>query len=280
MTSCSNKPSDFTDIPKQVVYSLIVDKNPYTEQIFIKDLVTGKITQLTNSGSNGSPSWSSDGSKILFASFTKENLGDIYIMDKDGSNKKPVVNSPANEREADLSPDENEVVFISDKDGNDEIYKINLNTKKVTRLSNSVLDEAFPKWSPSGNSIVFVSIVDGGRTQVYTMNANGENLKELTKFTLESFDRDPIWCPDESCVIFTRWTSDKLIRLELSTGESSFLLDGTDFSSKKQGFPNLSPVSGFVTFYIFDNDESYAINMETKEVIPLGIGAVNLMLYP
>ena len=197
-----------------------------------------------------------------------------------GDNKISIVNSTANEREADLSPSGNEVVFISDKDGNDELYKINLTTKKVTRLSNTTLDEAFPKWSPSGSSIVFVSIVDGGRTQLYTMDADGENLKELTKFTLEGFDRDPIWCPDESCIIFTRWTLGKLIRLDLITGEFSFLLDGTDFSNKKQGFPNLSPLGGFITFFILEDDESYAIDIKTNEIMPLGVNATNLMLYP
>lgn len=264
----------------ELVYSLVIDQETSSEDIFIKDLATGNNKQLTNSGNNQYPTWSPDGSKILFVSFTQENLYDIYIMDKDGNNKTAIMNTTANEREADYSPNGNEVVFISDKDGNDEIYKINLQTKNVTRLSNSALDEAFPKWSPSGDSIVFVSIVDGGRTQVYTMDAKGDNLKELTKFTLEGFDRDPVWCPDESCIIFTRWTSGKLIRLELSTGELSVLLDGTDFNSKKQGFPNLSPTSDLITFYVFDNDESYAINMETKEVIPLGIRAVNFMLYP
>jgi Tol biopolymer transport system component len=282
ITSCaSSETSVFSGSSGYVVYSSVVDQETTSEEIFIKDLATGSNKQLTISGNNQYPSWSPDGSKILFVSFTKENLYDIYIMGKDGNNKTPIISTSANEREADFSPSGNEVVFVSDKDGNDEIYKINLQTKNVARLSNSVFYEAFPKWSPSGNSIVFVSFVDGGRTQVYTMDTSGANIKKLTDFTLEGFDRDPVWCPDESCVIFTRLSNpDKLMRFDFNTGELTNFLDGDKFDGKDQGFPARSPVSGYITFYMLDSRESYAMDLISREIYPLGVKAASFMLYP
>ena len=278
ITSCV---STQTSVVKYVVYSSFIDKEARSEDIFVKDLSTGSIKQLTHSGNNQYPSWSPDGSKIIFASFTKENLYDINIMDKDGSNQTPLINTSANERQADISPNGTEIVFISNKDGNDEIYKIDLETKNITRLTNSALDEAFPKWSPDGNSIVFVKSIDGGRTQIYTMDASGRNIKELTKFTPEGFDRDPVFCPDETCIIFMRLSNpDKLMRLDLTSGKLTHLISDDRFDSKNQGFPVRSPVSGYITFFILDSGESYSMNMNSKEIHPLGVNSVSLMVYP
>jgi Tol biopolymer transport system component len=278
ITSCV---STQTPIFNYVVYSSFADKEARSEDIFVKDLSTGSIQQLTHSGNNQYPSWSPDGSKIIFSSFTKENLYDINIIDKDGSNITPLINTSANERQADFSPNGKEIVFISNKDGNDEIYKMDLESKNITRLTNSALDEAFPKWSPDGNSIVFVKSIDGGRTQIYTIDASGSNIKELTKFTPEGFDRDPIFCPDKTCIIFTRLSKpDKLLLLDLTSGELTHLISDKRFDSKNQGFPARSPVSGYITFFILDSGESYSMNMKSKEIYPLGVNSVSLMVYP
>ena len=48
---------------------------------------TGAAPLTSNPGAiNSDPAWSSDGSKILFAS-TRDGNAEIYVMDRDGSNE-------------------------------------------------------------------------------------------------------------------------------------------------------------------------------------------------
>jgi len=170
-----------SSISGEVVYSDI-DPNTDTEQIFLKNLDTGYVAQLTKSGYNSDPVWSPDGSKIMYTSWINNNdihaipMVNIYVMNKDGSNKKTLLDNSVNGAEADWSPNKHEVVFVSNKDGNDEIYKINLDTQKVDRLTfTPTYAEAFPHWSPDGSNISFASSNDGGPMHIFVMDSNGKN---------------------------------------------------------------------------------------------------------
>lgn len=205
-------------------------------------------------------------------------------MNKDGSNKRSVLSTPANERMADWSPDQRKIVFISDKDGSSEIYTIDLETQIVSRLTYSPADKAFPSWSSDGKNIAFVSSVEGdGRLQVFTMDVDGANIKQVTDYNPDYFNRDPIWCPDDDCIVFTRLAgSAKLMLLDLHTMEIAPFVG--DFVQPEQGEvidqgkPTRSPVRGFVTFSV--GGTFYAMDIKRREIYPLGIHALDLSLYP
>jgi Tol biopolymer transport system component len=109
-----------------VVYSFWVSQNPAVSQIFLKNLDTSEVTQLTRLGNNSNPRWSPDGSQIMFLSWTKEDSFDISLMDKDGKNQQLIVVSPAIEIMPNWSPDGNKIAYVSNKDGNNEIYVYDL----------------------------------------------------------------------------------------------------------------------------------------------------------
>lgn len=73
------------------------------------------------SGSN--PSFSPDGTKIVFGSLRYWfSLGDICVINSDGSNWKRLTSTRSYEGEPSFSPDGKKIVFISERDGNGEIY--------------------------------------------------------------------------------------------------------------------------------------------------------------
>lgn len=264
-----------------VVYSLWVSQDPVESQIFLKDLKTGEVMQLTHSGNNSRPLWSPDGSQIMFLSWTKENSFDIYLMDRDGKNQRPVIVSPSMDMMADWSPDGNKIVFASDRDGHLNIYVIDLNTQSLKRLTNSPVITGSPRWSHDGKYIAFISNTGtSGTTQVFTMNADGTNVRPVTDYDLY-YDDNPVWCPDSSCIIFTRSENgSKLMFLELASKAVKPLLTGLfDHSERISEFGlGQSSSRGYITFYV--DEIFYAMDVKSWEIYPLQVEAKDLSLYP
>jgi Tol biopolymer transport system component len=69
---------------------------------------------------------------------------------------------------------------MSQRDGNWEVYRVNLDGTGLTRLTNNGANDGLPAWSPDGSSIAFVSNRDGGWA-VWAMNADGSNQRSLFK---------------------------------------------------------------------------------------------------
>jgi LysM repeat protein len=70
------------------------------------------------------------------------------------------------------------VAFMSARDGNWEIYRINMDGSGLQRLTENGSQDGLPTWSPDGTSIAFVSNRGGGWA-IWVMNANGSNQRKL-----------------------------------------------------------------------------------------------------
>ncbi|GAH70395.1 unnamed protein product, partial [marine sediment metagenome] len=75
------------------------------------------------------------------------------------------------------------IAFVSDRDGNWEIYVMNADGSEQTRLTNDPALDGCPIWSPDGKKIAFVSERDteSEDPEIYIMNADGLSLIRLTK---------------------------------------------------------------------------------------------------
>jgi LysM repeat protein len=70
------------------------------------------------------------------------------------------------------------VAFMSSRDGNWEVYLVNLDGSGLKRLTNSEARDGLPTWSPDGKSIAFVSDRSGAWA-IWVMNADGSNQRKL-----------------------------------------------------------------------------------------------------
>lgn len=96
--------------------------------------------------------------------------------------------------------DAGKILFVSDRDGNNEIYAMNEDGSAQTRLTSSTGDDRDPAMSPDGSRIVFVSNRDGVY-KLYVMNADGGHPILLANQEVGP-DPYPRWSPDGSKILF------------------------------------------------------------------------------
>ena len=70
------------------------------------------------------------------------------------------------------------MAFMTSRDGNWEVYVVNLDGSGLKRLTNDGSRDGLPTWSPDGRSIAFVSD-RGGSWAIWVMNADGSNQRKL-----------------------------------------------------------------------------------------------------
>jgi Tol biopolymer transport system component len=94
------------------------------------------------------------------------------------------------------------ILFVSNRNGNSEIYRMDSDGSNLTRLTNDTVKKFNPVSSPDGKRIAFASVV-GNYPEIYVMDSDGSNLKRLT--ANEAYDYDPTWSPDGKRIAF--WTN-------------------------------------------------------------------------
>ena len=166
---------------------------------------TGQVI-LSNGNDDRDPSWSPDGSQIVFSG-TRFGGVNIIRMNADGTGQIPLTDSlnPISNSQPAWSPDGTKIAFVSSRAGSRraEIWVMNADGTNPVRLTENVelgsdLNGPFygldlsPAWSPDGTKIAFSSQRNGSANpEIYVMNANGSNQTRLTNNT--AVDNDPFW---------------------------------------------------------------------------------------
>ena len=154
-----------------------------------------------------------------------------------------------------LSPEEiiePKIVFTSDRDGNQEIYSMNLDGSDQINLTNSPYDDNEPSWSPNGNQIVFTSVRETNgylKNDIFIMTGNGNGLKNLTK-NFGGANKNPSFSSDGSIILFK------------SLVKGGYKLCSTDLNGNitvltgDQANPGISFFSHDGSYIIFENQWS------------------------
>ncbi len=99
------------------------------------------------------------------------------------------------------SHDGKQIVFISDRDGDPEIYVMESDGSRPVRLTQAPGRDAHPYFSRDGRRVFFQSPRgDGENTNIHVMRSDGSDVVQLTH--LKGFAGVPVFSPDEKLVAF------------------------------------------------------------------------------
>jgi TolB protein len=190
----------------------------------------------TAGGSNQSPAWSADGSRIAFSSSRTGNP-EIWLGDSNGGDlhkltafKGPNVAPTFNPRTG------SQIAWVSGRTGLPQIYTMDIDGSNVQRITDGGYAVS-PSWSPNGQLLAFswnrkYGPGDPGGDDIHVIDLAS---KDYLQITHESGSNDfPSWAPDGRHIVFQRTIGS---RTEIWT----MLADGTQQHQLTQSGNNSMP---------------------------------------
>jgi len=164
-------------------------------EIYTTDASGGGLHRVTAfRGPDVSPVWNPKSNAQIAWVSGRSGLPQIYVMDSDGANVQRMTDggyatSPS------WSPNGQFLAFAWDRKygpgapGGQDIYIMDIASKRWIQLTHEAGANDFPSWSPDGRHIVFQRAQDG-RTEIWSMLADGTEQQQLTH---EGWNAMPNW---------------------------------------------------------------------------------------
>ena len=144
-------------------------------------------------------------------------------------------------------------IFDTNRDGNLEIYAMNIDGSNPINLSNNPAEDESPVWSPDGQKIAFSSNREGVY-QIFIMNPDGSGQTRLTNSQADS--ALPLWSPDGRKIVYQCIQNENWeICLMNNDGSNQTLLTNNQATD---GNPTWSPDGERIAF-TSDRDGSWGI---------------------
>jgi secreted trypsin-like serine protease len=138
-----------------------------------------------------------------------------------------------------------EILFMSDRDGDWELYTVNADGTGLNQITNNEVDDWSGIYSPDGTKIAFDAKHGTAPGDIFVIDADGTNLKNLTS----SFSEDAFatWSPDGKQIVFERKINNTYrLHIMNSNGSKIRLLNEVDTGG--WSIPAWSPVGSKIAF--------------------------------
>lgn len=154
-------------------------------------------------------SHSPDGTRVAFMSTFGTFAGqtfDLYTVRVDGTEDwVRLTNDRFDDLSADWSPEGSRIAFISNRDGDFEVYTMNPDGTGVTQITTNTAHELAVAWSPDGTRLAFTSDRElFGNSKLYVMNADGSGETKISdRIINSSVDWQPLHNRPPDCAMLT-----------------------------------------------------------------------------
>ena len=183
--------------------SVVFSSNQSGEyQIYEMGLASGRQIRLTDSGGAFAPAVSPDGSKIVYTYDPGTTLSDsqLWLMQRDGSNRYPLTSMPGGAWDASWSPDGEYIMFASQVDGIVQLFIMGANgagTRQVTDLTGL---RGRNDWSSQGLLATYIGTT--WQREIIIFDLQGYNVTYLTD---GGNNLAPSFSPDGEWIAYTSY---------------------------------------------------------------------------
>lgn len=244
-----------------------------------------ELTDVFNLEFVSDPQISPDGSKIIYVRnfkdiMTDRNLSNLWMVNFDGSQNRPLTTGNQNDFNPVWSPDGKMIVYKSNKDGKTQIYKRWMDTGEEVKLTNLQQSPGSLVWSPSGKYLTFTMFVPGkakslvampakpagakwntppiyiddfkyrsdgqgylkpGNRHIFILSSEGGTPKQVTNGKFNH--GTPVWMPDEQTLVFSaNHHDDRDLDARNSEVYTVKIADGTVKALTNRQGPDSNPV--------------------------------------
>ena len=161
--------------------------------------------------------------------------GDIEIFVRDENGDRRITNNPGNDMHPSWSADGRYFVYSSTRDGNADIYRADIKSGKIKRLTEAVGFDGYASYSPDGSTIAFISEnAEAGEMELRLMNA--KKRKPSVLYSLKGEMSAPEWSPDSKKIAVAathpeNMRKTQILSIDVASGEATPLTvgEGVDF---------------------------------------------------
>ena len=262
---------------------MIIDAEPDNRdpgpEVAILNLSDGSIEPLKLLSKPNSVHWSPDGRYLLYV-YWQETGDQLVLYDFASGDNTPIVGMDIIFLAAGWSPDGDQIAFVANDDGQFDLYVLDVVTRAVRRLTNTLAIEIAAVWSPVENTLLV-------GTDRYDENVMREGYLVVTTLHLINSDgrSRPLgyyyyiaplslaWSPDGQQIAFDH--NGAVCILDLTTSQTTCpLTEATPYADYYAAFgawPAWSPDGRWLAFRAlrFKDDSCegvYALEVATGEV--------------
>lgn len=177
-----------------------------------------------------------------------------------------------------FSPDGRLIVFVSDWDGDDDLWLLDLQTQVISQLTNNVTQDRDPHWSPDGTTIVYSADQDTPtQFDLYTLTFNtqagdeGEGQFVIARIRdMAGNNWSPRWSPDGSRIAFlSDRDGDADVHVINASGDNPLVLTLADDNAEDRAL-DWTPDGlyvGFVSNREDDTFQVYQVDLRADSVV-------------
>lgn len=161
-----------------------------------------------------------------------EDYWRILLLDLDSLRIRRIIDGPGNNNYPAWSPDGTMLAFVSDRDGNREIYLSDWRGMNQRRLTNNKVADDSPWWSPDGKKLAFSQGskpgADDGDSNIAIIDIETGKITRLTTF--KGRNSVPRWGPGEDEITYSTnrfWPGWDVCKWHINEKRESCLLTGT-----------------------------------------------------
>ena len=221
----------------------------HIKELYIMDFDGNNVERLTNhQGLVISPAISNNQDKVVYSFISGKNKNrrvNLYLLDLVTKKSSLISSLKGLNTGAVFMPDDKDILLTLSHTGNAEIFKMNLSTKSLTRVTRHFAPDVDPSVNHNGNLMTFLS-GRAGKAEIYTADPNSieKNVKRIS--FVGKFNATPRFSPDGREIAFSSWLDNRFDIFKINYDGTGLSRLTKDFGSNED--PTFSNDGNFIAF--------------------------------